>query len=175
MIAGRWNWLQNQKSNTAPNKSQLRPPIFDCKPITKASNFVWRRNPIPTKPLSVSKSKSIVSWENNSKTSHLRAENPSLENIHLQMCLKSKSLFWLQNVTIHTLLKRFPSLSLSLCLLYSPCLQPLGGMVVIIIISGDAKPCSDKQSVSRAAAHMNPAAVLTERAVPPVQTSPLEA
>lgn len=66
-------------------------------------------------------------------------------------------------------------LSLFLFLSYSPCLRPLGGIVVIIIISGDAKPCSDKQSVSWAGPHMNPAAVLTERAVPPVQASPLEA
>ncbi len=64
---------------------------------------------------------------------------------------------------------------LPLFLSYSPCLRPLGGIVVIIIISGDAKPCSDKQSVSWAGPHMNPAAVLTERAVPPVQASPLEA
>lgn len=94
---------------------------------------------------------------------------------HSSLTLSSLNLCFDCRMWQYILFLRDFHLPLFLFLSYFLCLWPLGGIVVIIIISGDAKPCSDKQSVSWAGSLMKQAAVLTERAVPPVQASPLEA
>lgn len=164
--------------NTFSNMTTQNTLISDCKPITKASNFnllggkkSHQEDPslsVPRclKPLSVEKT--ILKQATSELKTHPRRTFIFNSVSSLNLCFDCR--MWQ-----YILFLRDFHLPLFLFLSYSPCLRPLGGIVVIIIISGDAKPCSDKQSVSWAGPHMNPAAVLTERAVPPVQASPLEA
>lgn len=166
-----------QKAILFPICHNWDPLISDCKAITKASNFtlLGEKNPITRihlsqypnlKPLSVEKT--IPKQATSELKTHPR-------RTFIFNSVSSPNLCFDCRMWQYILFLRDFHLPLFLFLSYSPCLRPLGGIVVIIIISGDAKPCSDKQSVSWAGPHMNPAAVLTERAVPPVQASPLEA